>query len=1163
MAAFLYSATIEKLKNTPPGREATMYGPLRDLFVNILGYPPTDIDIDTAGEAGRPDLTIRAPSGFLDGRGNEAKIEWIVVEAKDERGCFVDPVLREKIFAEKSKYVGLHTAYFVMAEPEAWVIRPVAGMATGAEADIVIPLAHLSEAELRDRIVSLHCERAGVSLELKRFREGDTAIIGVEKLSIPGKTLEDLTPAQKTRIRLARKRFFDQVRDATQHLQEAVAGALARLGPNIATYRSDAEGFWAQFSGREEDGFDAPVLKLRGRPQGPDDSRMHDRESARLHRKFAQSPAIARLAIQGLPGFQKRTGADDSKLHALFAIETANLILARILLLRFFEDHGFFGSTRYVCNGGVAAFQEMKRYFKASYAALLENAYQEGSKLYASAFDLTELDWIFGARDETLSSAIEWTMFRFARFDFTTIKGDILTGIYDRFMDRDQRKRMGEFFTPPSIARYIVKRLDIQRNSRVLDPACGSGTFLIESYRAMVGEDVDRGAAEYPEVLAALERIAGNDLNTFSSVLAQIQLLWQILSFKEDMEQSGFPDILITAKVNSLVTADRWRAIERFGELDVSEYDVVVGNPPYVRAERSDQDLDAVSRQEFERGRSGFHGVSSKMNVYGLFLYRALDRWCKPADAEGNGAGRVGFVLPISLFDSNDMAALRQLFMIGGRWAIREIVDLEMIYRDVFDADVLPAIFIAENRPALAGDVVSIRFADKSCVIRHGGNAVSEFDIESLPESLVPYSAIFSPDWRILTRLTEARLAIVRTLWRNPTLSKAAKPYWVRKDGSRIVEWKEQVPDDELRWELRSFCGGGLAFRGGKHQHAQGIDVYKGENIIATELQGEPVMERVDMARVDDPGPWKYADILPRVGYAIARVAHCPNAVPFNPKEVAFTNTATLFFPRDDLIKVPFDLILLSNIYVWFYAIAARMGILRTLRSDIYPTNFSVLPWNESFAAAADKLENMRESVIQACRNRIDAEQSLRTALSGLNLPMLKQRVQANAEAKLSWSDGFAEKDYEVEIGVPSVLDQEDGYLVNLAGGLLDWVYCNQQDISRGLATALRQRKGQALNKSTLFNLPIPLTDAELEQWNAVVVHYQEDVLEQEMQDALNALDQLVGRCLGLTSDDITEIQRDLREDPFLKGIRPRYPGTVTRKQGFRANLGSGDRYAG
>lgn len=63
-----------------------MYGPLRDLFIHVLGYPASDADIDITGEGGRPDVTVRAPSGLLDGKGRVAKTDWIVVEAQDERG---------------------------------------------------------------------------------------------------------------------------------------------------------------------------------------------------------------------------------------------------------------------------------------------------------------------------------------------------------------------------------------------------------------------------------------------------------------------------------------------------------------------------------------------------------------------------------------------------------------------------------------------------------------------------------------------------------------------------------------------------------------------------------------------------------------------------------------------------------------------------------------------------------------------------------------------------------------------------------------------------------------------------------------------------------------------------------------------------------------------
>lgn len=1158
MAKFSFDETIEKLRSTPKGKEAAMYGPIRDIIIHILGYVAADVDIDTAGEGGRPDVTARAPSGLEDAKGRPAKIDWIVVEAKDEHNCFVDATSRESIFEKKSKYVGADTAWFVMVEPCAWILRPVAGNSLTPDADISISLDGITEQDFKRLTAVLTADKAGVSTQLARFREGDLRMIAVEKLSVQTSS----APSKRVlnRIKLNRKRFFQQVREATSHLQGAVAGAFARLDPEIKVYRQLAEAFWAEFGENNGEDFDQHSLTIHGSPQGPEQSRKHDRESARLKREFSKLPHVARLALRGLPEFKARTGVEDDKLPELFTIETANLILARVLLLRFFEDHGFFGETRYVCNGGVEAFQKMRSYFKASYAKLLEQAYQEGSRLYASAFDETELDWIFGTADETLSNSIEWTLFRFARYDFKTVKGDILTGIYDRFMDRGQRKKLGEFYTPPSIARYIIHRLGINRNSRVLDPACGSGTFLIESYRAMVGDDVDRGAAEYSDVIAAFGRIAGNDLNTFSAVLAQIQLLWQILGLKSDIEIQGFPDVLVTAKVNSLVESDHFGSLNRFAEIDIPEYDAVIGNPPYVRSERSEQALDSRSQREFERGHNGFPGVSSKLNAFALFLYRALDRWCKPVDEQGN-AGKVGFVLPVSLFDSNDTAQLRTLFAPGGRWTIREIVDLEVIYRQVFDADVLPAILIVENRPPREDDLVSIRFADHSCVHHHEGNSLPEFGLAGLPESMVPYRDLFSPDGRILTRLTPTRLAVLRKLWPNKTFADAAKSYWVRKEGSKIVEWTDKAPERMVGWEARIMIAGGVAFRGSKPQCADGIDIYKGENIVAAELQGAAALANADLSRIDDISLWKYRNIHPARGLAVARVAHCPNGVIFDSAKIAFTNTATIMFPRDDLIGIPFDLLLMSNVYVWFYALAARMGILRTLRSDLYPTNLAFLPWSETLVTHSAEIEAMRKTLLDACTSRLAAVESLRTALVQLGFESLKNRVKEDSEAKVGFGENFADPKYESTIGEATVVVVEDGWRVSWSGDLFDGVEFNRKDIAEGLAIVLKQKLGHEMDKSSLLNLPIPVSAEEVAAWDRVVTNHQASALEQAMNDAINALDQIVGECLGLNKSDILEIQRDLSTDPFLKGIRPRYPGTITRKQGFRSGLDSEDRY--
>lgn len=87
------------------------------------------------------------------------------------------------------------------------------------------------------------------------------------------------------------------------------------------------------------------------------------------------------------------------------------------------------------------------------------------------------------------------------------------------------------------------------------------------------------------------------------------------------------------------------------------------------------------------------------------------------------------------------------------------------------------------------------------------------------------------------------------------------------------------------------------------------------------------------------------------------------------------------------------------------------------------------------------------------------------------------------------------------------------------------------------------------------------VTDADRARWSSVVAQHEAEALKRGMADALMKLDAIVGECLGLEPEDVAFIREDLDADPFLRGIRPRYPGTVTRKQGFRMGLDAADRY--
>lgn len=1225
--AISFTETIGLIRATKKGQEAAMYGPLRDLFCEILGYPRGSVLIDIAGEAGRPDVTCRAPSGINDRNGKSLEIDWMVVEAKDERDAFSTIGKREAIFAQKAKYIRPDTAWFVMVDPTVIVARPVMSAQLSSISDIEFKLDdHATEAEFRAAFTRLSYGVAGVPQRLKQFREGDISLIATEKLSPPDKP----DKRRENQVVVARRNFYETLRNTTGHLQESTLGTLQ----SVLGMATDISASWDAFHQKYADAvFDPYTLTVSAKPGSYELAMSYGGDVVRLNRKLKKAGSIARLALDGLPQFRARVNAKDEKQALeMFATETANLILARILLIRFFEDHGFFGENRFLCNGGVEAFQKLREKFTFGYTRLLKMAYEKAQALYAAAFDETELDWVFATNDPNLSNAIEWAMYQLSRYDFTTVKGDILTGVYDRFLDREQRKKFGEYYTPPSIARYIVDRLELKPEDRFMDPACGSGTFLIERYQQVVGEDADQGLATYAEVVAALDRIGGNDLNTFSAVLAQIQILWHVLSFKDDLIVADeFPDIAISDKANSIIRPGvEFAQHGRFVELDQPEYGGIGGNPPYVRPERSGE-IDDTTREYFESDHGRWKGISAEANLYALFIYRALDGWCRPPNKWGEDAGKLGFVVPLALCGTRENGELRRLFGPDGRWTITEIVDLEVIWKNIFDADVLPIVLIADARPprlpldpkwleldaelpdagelrhqvraarlqpwiearlvkaspdtkaawgSLAAqnrkrwepDRVSIKLADKSCIDFGDGTKRPSFDLAGIEPAMLDYADLFTPDGRIVTRITPDRRAIIAKLRANPQLSSAFQEYWYKKKGEGRGEVSLNPPKiNTIMWDKRAMCGGGLAFRGKKAfaTTGAGVDVYKGENIIATALTGDPQDKNVDISKASDMGIFRLGNFLPQRCYAVAQITTCPNALPFDPRELVFTNTATIFAPKDQFSGVPFDLLFVSRIYRYFYALECRMSYLNMMRSHVYPTNLRLLPWNDDLAKVAAELDALRPALVSACENHFRTEAAMFAALEALSLrkfrDVFKDRTKASG-GKVEWSESLNKGTEKIELsGALQASADGEGWHITLSGYLLDWVKVPDEDSALGLAMALSARAGtdeRMVDREALLSMPIP-SDAEARAaYAAIVSQYRDSDHAGAVEAIVDQIDALIGPALGLDTADLASIRQDMLEDPFLKNITPRWPATETRIHGYRTGLDSSERYS-
>jgi len=132
------------------------------------------------------------------------------------------------------------------------------------------------------------------------------------------------------------------------------------------------------------------------------------------------------------------------------------------------------------------------------------------------------------------------------KFDFSEIVGDPLGTLYQRYFDKETRKALGEFYTPLEVVNYILDAVGYEGRSvlgkRLLDPACGSGTFLVEALRRYLkaSEQVadEKG---WPEILKELCNeycIVGFDIHPFATFMAQMQfMLVLIRAYKKAIEE--------------------------------------------------------------------------------------------------------------------------------------------------------------------------------------------------------------------------------------------------------------------------------------------------------------------------------------------------------------------------------------------------------------------------------------------------------------------------------------------------------------------------------------------------------------------------------------------------------------------------------------------------
>lgn len=118
---------------------------------------------------------------------------------------------------------------------------------------------------------------------------------------------------------------------------------------------------------------------------------------------------------------------------------------------------------------------------------------------------------------------------RLARFNWGAVEHDVLKVLYESIIGAKTRKRLGEYYTPDWLAEQMVANtVTMPLQQRVLDPACGSGTFLFHAVRRYLAAaiEVERPLAQALQGLT--DHIIGIDLHPVAVALARVTYLLAI-----------------------------------------------------------------------------------------------------------------------------------------------------------------------------------------------------------------------------------------------------------------------------------------------------------------------------------------------------------------------------------------------------------------------------------------------------------------------------------------------------------------------------------------------------------------------------------------------------------------------------------------------------------
>lgn len=383
------------------------------------------------------------------------------------------------------------------------------------------------------------------------------------------------------------------------------------------------------------------------------------------------------------------------------ARDYAHKIINRFLFIRVAEDRGYFKAFDH---GHIL--EERVTIFKKRLSQKIKPLMKELKELFMEVDDVYNGELFKSHPSEDVkveNSVLEKIIYLMYiirhengeedEIDFSVMDADVLGDIYERFLgtviyetksgklvekiSNDSRKELGQYYTPQYIVDFIVKNTVSKMlednpeklfSIKIVDPACGSGAFLIKAFDAIYSgyesynknqESKRKKSKNLKEILDNMsiarinevilhKHIYGVDLDAEAVELAKINL-W-LRTIQENMKLNELGNNI--KRGNSLVSDTKIaeNAFDWNKEFPF-KFDIVIGNPPWVSIKGKHKSAD-ISDEELKYYIDTYDCDTYMPNMYEIFIRRSLQLL--------DEGGYFSFIVPDRLCTNQQFISLRK-----------------------------------------------------------------------------------------------------------------------------------------------------------------------------------------------------------------------------------------------------------------------------------------------------------------------------------------------------------------------------------------------------------------------------------------------------------------------------------------------------------------------